>query len=87
MMPCIWPNILRTPPSTTKKVTPISGSTSSTASASFQFSHSSSALAAMITKIEEITEATVWATKVLMASTSEVRLVSSFAGVIASTAA
>ena len=70
-----------------KKVAPIRGRTSSTARASFQFSHSSRALAAMMTNTDEIRAATAWATKFLMPSTSEVRLVSSLAGVIASTEA
>ncbi len=60
------------------------GTTSSTARASRQLIQSSRALAPMIRNAEEISEARAMATKVLMASTSEVKLVSRVAGVRAS---
>ena len=69
----------RTRPSTTWKVTPITGRTASTASPSFQLIDSSSTLAPMIRKTDETSEPTACETNSFTASTSDVRLVSSFA--------
>ena len=69
----------RTRPSTTWKVTPITGSTASTASPSFQLIESSSTLAPRIRKTDDTSDPTACDTNSFTASTSEVRFVSSFA--------
>ncbi len=81
------PNSLRTRARTTKKVRAMMGTTSSTARANRQLIQSSRALAPRIRNSDEISDARAVATNILMASTSEVKLVSKVAGVRASMAA
>ena len=71
----------RTRPSTTKNVTPMTGSTASTRQRQLPVDRSSSTLAPMIRKTDETSEAIACETNILTASTSEVRFVSSVAGV------
>ena len=77
--PCALPKSTRTRPSTTLNVTPITGSTASTARPSFQSIDSSSALAPTIRNTDEISEPTACEMNSLTASTSDVRLVRSLA--------
>ncbi len=84
VMPMIWPNSLRTRAMSMKKLTPIRGNTGRIARASFQLSQSRRPLAAMMMKTDEISAGAAWATKPLMASMSEVKLVKSLAVVCAS---
>ena len=76
---CAFVNSFRTRPSTTLNVTPMIGSTASTARPSFQSIDSSRTLAPMIRKTDETIDPTACETNSLTASTSEVRLVSSVA--------
>ena len=57
------------------------GRTASTASPSFQLIESSSTLAPMIRKTDEMSDAIACETNIFTASTSDVRFVSSVAGV------
>ena len=81
MASCPRLNSFRTRRRTSAKVTPMIGSTASTASASRQSMERSSTLAPRIRNTDEMSEAIACETNIFTASTSDVRLVRSAAGV------